>query len=103
MKDDQSCVIYGAGGHGRVVADAAIAAGHRVLGFIDDNIPEGSVILAKPDLELRVLGKPACIKTYPRESIAIGLGIGSNEVGAVAQSGCLGVALLSLALSTHRR
>ena len=29
-------VIYGAGGHGSVVADAARAAGRRVLGFLDD-------------------------------------------------------------------
>lgn len=29
-------VIYGAGGHGRVVADAALAAGMKVLGFVDD-------------------------------------------------------------------
>jgi acetyltransferase EpsM len=30
-------VIIGAGGHGQVVADAAIAAGFEVLGFLDDD------------------------------------------------------------------
>jgi sugar O-acyltransferase (sialic acid O-acetyltransferase NeuD family) len=30
-------IIYGAGGHGLVVADAATAAGWRVLGFVDDD------------------------------------------------------------------
>ncbi|MEM7576342.1 MAG: acetyltransferase [Planctomycetota bacterium] len=29
-------VIYGAGGHGTVVADAATLAGYRVVGFLDD-------------------------------------------------------------------
>lgn len=29
-------VIYGAGGHGAVVADAATQAGYRVVGFLDD-------------------------------------------------------------------
>jgi sugar O-acyltransferase (sialic acid O-acetyltransferase NeuD family) len=30
-------VILGAGGHGQVVADAALAAGFELLGFLDDN------------------------------------------------------------------
>lgn len=36
-------VIYGAGGHGLVVADAAIASGWRVEGFIDDNATVSSI------------------------------------------------------------
>lgn len=36
-------VIYGAGGHGLVVADAAVASGWRVEGFIDDNATASSV------------------------------------------------------------
>lgn len=30
-------IVFGAGGHGRVVADAADAAGFEVLGFLDDD------------------------------------------------------------------
>lgn len=33
---DAPLVIYGAGGHGTVVADAAQLAGHKLLGFLDD-------------------------------------------------------------------
>jgi sugar O-acyltransferase (sialic acid O-acetyltransferase NeuD family) len=33
----QQILIYGAGGHGRVTADAAVAAGWNVIGFIDDH------------------------------------------------------------------
>ena len=36
-------VVYGAGGHGRVVAEAAALSGLRVLGFLDDGKAEGPV------------------------------------------------------------
>ena len=32
----KNVIIIGAGGHGRVAADAVLAAGNRVLGFLDD-------------------------------------------------------------------
>jgi acetyltransferase EpsM len=35
----KSLIIFGAGGHGKVVFDIAIASGHKVLGFCDDNPP----------------------------------------------------------------
>jgi sugar O-acyltransferase (sialic acid O-acetyltransferase NeuD family) len=35
-------IIYGAGGHGQVVADAAAEGGWRVLGFVDDDPPGNS-------------------------------------------------------------
>jgi len=37
MTDGARLLIYGAGGHGRVVLDAALQQGHyRILGFLDD-------------------------------------------------------------------
>jgi len=33
---DASVIVFGAGGHGRVVADVARSAGRRVLAFVDD-------------------------------------------------------------------
>ncbi len=38
--------IYGAGGHGAVVAEVAAAIGHKVVGFVDDD-PElaGTAVL----------------------------------------------------------
>jgi UDP-N-acetylbacillosamine N-acetyltransferase len=45
-------VIYGAGGHGQVVADAARASGLEVLGFIDDGaIGENAGAAASPRLD----------------------------------------------------
>jgi len=45
-------VIIGAGGHGQVVADAAIAAGFEVLGFLDDD----RSLLGRQFLGVSVLG-----------------------------------------------
>ncbi|MEM1210849.1 MAG: NeuD/PglB/VioB family sugar acetyltransferase [Planctomycetota bacterium] len=39
MPGPHGLVVYGAGGHGRVVAEAAEAAGVSVVGFIDDRPP----------------------------------------------------------------
>lgn len=36
-------VILCAGGHGRVVADAARAGGHRLAGFLDSGVPAGHI------------------------------------------------------------
>ena len=40
----RSLVIYGAGGHGLVVAEAAEAAGRRIVGFLDDRVEAGSPV-----------------------------------------------------------
>ena len=45
-------VIIGAGGHGQVVADAAIGAGFEVLGFLDDD----HSLFGRQFLGVRVLG-----------------------------------------------
>ena len=42
-------VIYGAGGHGKVVFDVLIAAGMQVMGFVDDR-PGRHDVLGKPVL-----------------------------------------------------
>lgn len=42
-------VIYGAGDHGQVVADAARAGGWQVLGFLDDAQPSAGRVLLDPD------------------------------------------------------
>ena len=52
-------VIYGAGGHGRVVADAARAAGLELLGFLDDTAPPAAAdetLLDAADPRLKAAG-----------------------------------------------
>jgi len=67
-------VIYGAGGHGKVVADAADAAGFEVVGFIDDHIP--------PD------GRFGRFAVQPPETldaaVAVHVAIGDNAARAAA-------------------
>jgi len=78
MKDKPRLVVYGAGGHGRVVADAAEAAGFDVLGFLDDSCSVGSPVLA-----WQVLGGADWLNKPPPRywpSVLVALGIGANHV-----------------------
>jgi UDP-perosamine 4-acetyltransferase len=67
-------VVVGAGGHGTVVCDTLLAAGHEVLGFVDDNREmHGRELLSRPVLgTLDALGMAGCA--------ALVIGIGNNAV-----------------------
>jgi acetyltransferase EpsM len=41
---DKRLIIYGAGGHANVVADAAVKSGWEITAFADDNTPGGQFI-----------------------------------------------------------
>ena len=62
-------LVFGAGGHGRVVAETVQALGTRVEGFVDDGVPVGTLILGLP-----VLGNAAWLASQPPRLIALGLG-----------------------------
>ena len=57
----QKLYIYGHGGHGRVVADIAVAAGYRDIRFLDDAhgqkfdacLPKGNIIVTVGDNAVR--------------------------------------------------
>lgn len=66
--EQQPLAIYGAGDHGRVVAEAAEAAGWRVVGFLDDGAVDASQ-LGWPLLE---------IDDVRREKAAFIVAIGDN-------------------------
>jgi UDP-N-acetylbacillosamine N-acetyltransferase len=72
-----SLFIVGAGGHGKVIADAARAAGRRVLGFFDARAEfRGSTILGLPV----IVGDSADLARRCAEaSAAAVLGIGDNR------------------------
>lgn len=70
-------VIWGAGGHAKVVADSARLMGHAVLGFIDELSPEragesfyGSIVLTGEEARQLISGDSA---------VEIALGVGDNE------------------------
>ena len=46
----QRWLILGAGGHGRSVCDAITANGDYVVGFLDDNLPAGTLVNGTPVL-----------------------------------------------------
>ncbi len=67
-----SLIIVGAGGHGKVVVDAAISAGYKVIGFIDD------VADKSPLRGLDFLGKtgdiPSVLSKFPGASVIVAVG-----------------------------
>lgn len=66
-------VIFGSGGHGKVVLDILIESGHDILGFIDDNKDKAGQIIRG----FKVLGDWAYAKK--NSSVKIALGIGNNR------------------------
>lgn len=68
-------LVIGAGGHGRVVADALRAAGRNVLGFLDPKPGrQGTLVDGFP-----VLGDDDQLQNYRTDSIRLANGIGSVE------------------------
>lgn len=67
-------LVIGAGGHGRVVADALRAAGRKVLGFLDAAADlEGRMIDGLP-----VLGGDAYLQIHSPGAVMLANGIGST-------------------------
>jgi len=65
--------VFGAGGHGKVVADAALRSGaYDLAGFLDD---------FRENWGLHVLGRPVVggLDALPSSGAAVALGIGSNR------------------------
>lgn len=70
---ESSLYIFGAGGHGRVVAEIARAAGIRVAGFLDENPALwGSAVNGIP-----VVGDWTAVEELPADSL-FALGVGGN-------------------------
>lgn len=67
-------LVIGAGGHGRVVADALRMSGHIVLGFLEANLDQHGIIID----ELKVLGGDDRLSEYPPDAINLANGIGST-------------------------
>jgi sugar O-acyltransferase (sialic acid O-acetyltransferase NeuD family) len=83
-------VVYGAGGHGKVVADLLLAGGQvDLVGFVDD--AAGTVGGPAPIvLGLPVLGGGAWVETEAaRGPIAVALGIGANAARRAVAERCL--------------
>jgi sugar O-acyltransferase (sialic acid O-acetyltransferase NeuD family) len=64
-------VVYGAGGHARVVLDALLASGKHVAGLLDDVVSAGTTVLG-----FSVLGGQAWLED--NRSALVALGVGDN-------------------------
>jgi sugar O-acyltransferase (sialic acid O-acetyltransferase NeuD family) len=68
-------IIVGAGGHAAVVADALLAAGMHVLGFVDDDLAmRGRELCGLP-----VLGDDAVLSTHDPGRVSLANGIGGTK------------------------
>lgn len=68
-------VVIGAGGHGKVVADAVLQGGAEVIGFLDDDLScEGRLILGRP-----WLGTLENIAAYAAQGCWFIIAIGNNK------------------------
>jgi sugar O-acyltransferase (sialic acid O-acetyltransferase NeuD family) len=55
----EALLVIGAGGHGKVVADAAVSAGMTIAGYLDDRVAQGATVLGIP-----VLGPVLTLATH---------------------------------------
>ena len=72
-------IVFGAGGHGKVVADILLAGGIEILGFVDDDpTRQGTTVLGK-----LVLGNSEWLRARAAdERVSLALGIGANAARA---------------------
>ena len=73
----EGIVIIGAGGHGKVIADAIIKAGqYKLLGFVDAKLPIGTAIFG----DYKIIETQDNIFSLLSDSTKFIIGIGNNEV-----------------------
>jgi sugar O-acyltransferase (sialic acid O-acetyltransferase NeuD family) len=71
-----SLLVFGSGGHGKVVADVALLAGYQVVGFIDDRqTRHGSEIW-----EIPIISFETAMRQQRRwRGVCVALGVGDNS------------------------
>lgn len=78
-------IVIGAGGHAAVVADALIAAGRTVLGFVDaDPAKTGTCVMGLP-----VIGDESALDAHRGRGIELANGIGGPGSAASVAQGTL--------------
>ncbi|MDE5985597.1 MAG: acetyltransferase [Eubacterium sp.] len=65
----KSVIIIGASGHGKVIADIIIRSGDKVVGFLDDGVDKGTLVVG-----VEVLGKIEDYKNFPDCEFVIAIG-----------------------------
>lgn len=90
------CLVYGASGHGKVVADILLGNGVTVVGFVDDALAlRGSTLLGRP-----VLGRLDDVAgAFGGATVALGIGRNDIRERVAARVESLG---FSLQTAIHR-
>jgi sugar O-acyltransferase (sialic acid O-acetyltransferase NeuD family) len=89
-------IVYGASGHGKVVADILLAQGVEVEGFVDDD-----PLIAREVFGLKVLGDGNwLIQRAERQATTVALGVGDNFARRRVVDRCNGAAI-SLLIAVH--
>lgn len=70
-------LVYGASGHGKVVAEAALQSGWKVIGFGDDDPGKRGALLL--DLAVCAVGREEAVKVCQREDASFVVAIGDNS------------------------
>ena len=85
MVSEPPVIVVGAGGHAVVVADALLASGRVVLGFVDrDSVKAGEVLFGLP-----VLGDETALDVRRAGNIELANGIGGSGRAASVLEGTL--------------
>ncbi len=86
--------VFGAGGHGKAVADILRVGGHRIVGFVDDSAHR----YQRPVLGFPVITLHHLLEKFDsRDAIGIALGIGDNcaRQKAAQRSGSNGLEIVT--------
>lgn len=81
-------IVLGASGHAKVISDIIIKTGNTLIGFLDDNVEEGTTILKYQEKEFKVIGKIKDASKLLKESedIKFTIAIGNNNIrGKISQ------------------
>jgi sugar O-acyltransferase (sialic acid O-acetyltransferase NeuD family) len=89
-------VIFGAGGHAKVIADLALCLGYEVLGFLDDVNPSPRQVMGKP-----VLGASSWLRSAGK-AVQVALAIGDNRARFTSFETCHDLGL-TCAVLVHPR
>jgi sugar O-acyltransferase (sialic acid O-acetyltransferase NeuD family) len=98
---NDNVVVYGAGGHGKVVGEILAAMGRSFDGFIDDDV----ALFGKTVLGLRISAADEWLKAHPGSRIALGIGDNrAREQSArrVNQHGCVVVSAIHPAATVSK-
>ncbi|MDQ3223169.1 MAG: acetyltransferase [Gemmatimonadota bacterium] len=89
-------VVFGGGGHAKVVSDTVCAAGtYRLIGFLDDRLALGTKLTPSG---CSVLGTRDWLRTAASSGVSVALGVGDNAVRSEVMSVCesLGIHVATL-------